>query len=57
MSRVVLNDLDEVFNSLKLDFNIASEKMKVDLIYAFNGTGKTRISRMFTDLFENNTLC
>lgn len=57
MSESVLNNLEKVFNNLKVDFDIASEKIKVDLVYAFNGTGKTRISRMFTDLFEDKTLC
>lgn len=57
MSRVVLNNLEDVFDSLKFDFDIMSEKIKVNLVYAFNGTGKTRISRMFTDLFEDKVLC
>lgn len=57
MSKTVLNNIEEVFNNLKSDFDIASEKIKVDLVYAFNGTGKTRISRMFADSFENKTLC
>lgn len=57
MSRVVLNNLEEVFNNLKFDFDITSEKIKFNLVYAFNGTGKTRISRMFTDLYENKALC
>lgn len=57
MSKVILNNLDEVFNKLRDDFDSNSDKIKIDLIYAFNGTGKTRISRMFTDLFEHKTLC
>lgn len=57
MSKVILNNLDEVFNKLRDDFDSNSDKIKIDLIYAFNGTGKTRISRMFTDLFEDKTLC
>lgn len=57
MSKTVLNNIEEVFNNLKSDFDIASEKIKIDLVYAFNGTGKTRISRMFADSFENKTLC
>ena len=57
MSKIILNHLEEVVDSLKIDFNITSEKIKVDLLYAFNGTGKTRISRMFNDLFEDKTLC
>lgn len=57
MSKVVLNDLGEVLNKLKSDFDPISEKIKVDLIYAFNGTGKTRISRIFTDLYEDKVLC
>ena len=57
MSKTVLNSIEEVFNNLKSDFDIALEKIKVDLVYAFNGTGKTRISRMFSDSFGNKTLC
>lgn len=57
MSRVVLNNLEEVFNNLKFDYDITSEKIKFNLVYAFNGTGKTRISRMFTDLYEDKALC
>lgn len=57
MSKIILNNIDDVFNNIKINFDIVSEKIKVDLIYAFNGTGKTRISRMFTDLFEDKTLC
>lgn len=57
MSRVVLNNLEEVFNNLKFDYDITSEKIKFNLVYAFNGTGKTRISRMFTDLYEDRALC
>ena len=57
MSKTVLNNIEEVFNNLKSDFDIDSEKIKIDLVYAFNGTGKTRISRMFADSFGNKTLC
>lgn len=57
MSKVTLNNLDEVFNELKRDFDTTSEKIKTDLIYAFNGTGKTRISRKFTDLYKDKVLC
>ena len=56
MSKVVLKNLEEVFDDLKGTLDIASEKIKVDLVYDFNVTGKTRLSRMFTDLFENKTL-
>lgn len=57
MSKIMLNNLEEVLYKLKIDFDIVSEKTKVDLLYAFNGTGKTRISRMFTNLFEDKSLC
>lgn len=57
MSNFVLNDLEDVLDRVKNDLGVTSDKMKIDLIYAFNGTGKTRISRMFTGLFENKTLC
>ena len=39
------------------NLDVNSEKVKVNLIYAFNGTGKTRMSRMFTDKFEDKVLC
>lgn len=57
MSKETLNNLEEVFNNLKSNFDTSTEKIKVNLVYAFNGTGKTRISRMFTDLFEDKALC
>lgn len=57
MNSSVLNGLKDVLNVINSDFDIESEKVKVDLIYAFNGTGKTRISRMFTDKFEDKVLC
>ncbi len=57
MSSGVLNGLEDVFNAIKSDFDVNSEKVKVNLIYAFNGTGKTRMSRMFTDKFEDKVLC
>ena len=57
MSNFVLNDLEEVFDRVKNDLDITSDKMKIDLMYAFNGTGKTRISRLFVDLLEDKVLC
>lgn len=57
MSIFVLNNLNEVLTKLKDDFDITSVKIKIDLVYAFNGTGKTRISRMFTDLYADKVLC
>lgn len=57
MNKEILNNLEEVFNKFKSNFDTQTEKIKVDLVYAFNGTGKTRISRMLTDLFENKVLC
>lgn len=57
MSKVILNNLEQVLNKIKTDFHSNTDKMKVDLIYAFNGTGKTRISRMFNDLLEDEVLC
>lgn len=38
-------NFDEIINKINVDLNNPSEKIKLDLIYAFNGTGKTRISR------------
>lgn len=57
MKKILCDNLDDIYNEINKDFNSISEKIKVDLIYAFNGTGKTRISRMFTDNYEDKVLC
>ena len=57
MNKEILNNLEGVFYNLKSNFDTPTKKIKVDLVYAFNGTGKTRISRMFTNLFEKKVLC
>lgn len=57
MSKNECNNITEVYNEINKDFNSNSKKMKIDLIYAFNGTGKTRISRMFAENLEDNVLC
>lgn len=48
-------NLYDVINKIKSDLNTNSDKVKLDLIYAFNGTGKTRISRNLVE--ENNEQC
>lgn len=48
-------NLEDVIEKIKNDLNSNSNKVKLDLIYAFNGTGKTRISRSLVE--ENNGQC
>ena len=48
-------NLYDVINKIKSDLNTNSDKVKLDLIYAFNGTGKTRISRSLVE--DNNEQC
>lgn len=57
MNKITLNNLEVVFEKFKFNLDGPSKKIKVDLVYAFNGTGKTRISRMFKDLLEDKVLC
>lgn len=57
MNKIVCNDILEVYNEINKDFNSISKKTKIDLMYAFNGTGKTRISRMFTENNSDEVLC
>ena len=57
MKKVQCNNLKDIYNEIYNDFNNNSEKIKIDLLYAFNGTGKTRLSRIFSKLQENKVLC
>ena len=57
MKKIKCNNLNEIYNEINNDFNNNSEKLKIDLLYAFNGTGKTRLSRIFSKLNENKVLC
>lgn len=57
MKKVESDDIETIYNEIIKDFNSSSTKTKVNLIYAFNGTGKTRISRMFTEKQEDKILC
>lgn len=57
MNKAICNDVTEIYNEINKDFNSPSKKIKIDLIYAFNGTGKTRISRMFTENNSDKVLC
>ena len=57
MKKVESEDIEQIYSEINKDFNSTSTKIKVDLIYAFNGTGKTRISRMFTEKQEDKVLC
>lgn len=57
MSKIMCNEIVDVYNVINKDFSTNSDKIKIDLIYAFNGTGKTRISRLFNEKLENKVLC
>ena len=57
MKKSLFENLTEVYKEIENDFKSSSTKIKVGLIYAFNGTGKTRLSRMFNDLLEDKVLC
>ena len=57
MKKIKCNDLKDIYNEIYNDFNNNSEKIKIDLLYAFNGTGKTRLSRLFGKLQGNKVLC
>lgn len=57
MNKIQFNSLNGVYNNIINDFNTNSQKMKIDLLYAFNGTGKTRLSRIFSELQEDKILC
>lgn len=48
-------NLNEVIEKIKKDLDNNTNKVNIDSIYAFNGTGKTRISRWFVD--ENTSKC
>lgn len=48
-------NLNEVIKKIKNDLDKNTNKINIDCIYAFNGTGKTRISRWFVD--ENDSIC
>lgn len=50
MDNTLLANLENVYNKIKKDLDTSTKKIIIDLLYAFNGTGKTRLSRLFTDL-------
>lgn len=50
-------DLNEVIQKIRIDLDNKSNKVNVDSIYAFNGTGKTRISRSLVDEEDSKCLC
>lgn len=57
----VFNTIDEVYSSIKAEIdspNVDPEKSKkVTVIYASNASGKTRLSKIFTDAVEEEVLC
>ena len=50
-------NLNEVIKKIKNDLDKNTNKINIDSIYAFNGTGKTRISRWFVDENDSRCLC
>lgn len=50
-----LNTLEDVVD--KLFPNLDRNKTLVNVLYAFNGTGKTRISRLISERDKDNNLC
>lgn len=48
---------EDVINKINDDLERKNDNIKLDLIYAFNGTGKTRISRYLTDNNDDRCLC
>lgn len=61
MKKGEYTSLNGVYKRLKNDLNwINKDNLKninVITLYAHNGTGKTRLSKCFTDTFEDETLC
>lgn len=52
----VKNELIRILNKVVKDKKSGKEKINVVLLYAFNGTGKTRISELITEEKENKCL-
>ena len=52
----VKNELIRILNKVVKDKKSGKEKINVVLLYAFNGTGKTRISELITEEEENKCL-
>ncbi len=50
-------NLNEVIEKIENDLDNNTNKINIDSIYAFNGTGKTRISRWFVDENDSRCLC
>lgn len=51
-------NMDELIKSVIDELNtISNSKLVLDLIYAFNGVGKTRISRSINETFGDKCLC
>ena len=50
-------NFDDILNKIDVYLKNSSEKIKLDLIYAFNGTGKTRISRFLSENNSDRCLC
>lgn len=49
--------LDGVLKRIKVDLDVRDEKTNVVAIYAHNGSGKTRLSKLFQDKYEKQQLC
>ena len=52
-------NFDELLSKIKseLDTNKQPDKIKVTLLYACNTSGKTRLSKLFSEKYPDNVLC
>ena len=58
MARNSYNSIKGVLKRIKNDLdNIESDKTNVIAIYAHNGSGKTRLSKLFQDKYKEKVLC
>ena len=55
------DSIDQVLTCLKTDLDtsddVSSDKIKASIIFACNASGKTRLSKLFADEFEDQVLC
>ncbi len=58
MNKSELKEIDKVYRQLLNNLNNKNDnKINVVVLYAYNGTGKTRLSKRFQDNNKDNTLC
>lgn len=52
------NSIEAIAKKIRDDLNSRNKKKNISLVYAFNATGKTRLSTTLTDsMDENKVLC